>query len=140
MAVFRRERIATRYPSATTPIGWMIPKRRRWGNASWDPVAAEGAIVEVSLTGAAIVAPNRYFAPIGYRSRVVWGDHSGEVVIRRSAPYQGSSSLTLYGVEYVEQPSALGRALFDELTDPAGRHEARYSFDPGAAPPGGDQP
>lgn len=109
-----RSRIAQRYPVPTTAITWEVPKRRR-GGVSAKRYQAEAAIVEVSLMGAAIVAPERWAAVLGTRVAVRWGEVSGSVVIRRSEPMPGSTDLVRYGVEYLDNPSTLGLALYDRL-------------------------
>ena len=108
-----KQRLAQRHEVPTTPILWKVKRR---GRATLSRlVLAEAAVVEVSVMGAAIVAPDRWEAPVGSRVEVYWEGMSALVVVRRSAPYAGSSSLILYGVEYCDARSALGPALYERL-------------------------
>jgi hypothetical protein len=120
MSHIRRQRLAPRYAVRTTPIRWWVPKAK--GRAS-KPVLAEAAVVELSVVGAAIVSPNTWAAVVGTRVEASWGEYRGTLLIRRAVPYPGSSSLTLYGVEFGEQRSALGLALYEHLVVAAGLAE-----------------
>ena len=55
------QRIAQRFRVATTPIEWVVPKRRGL-DARSKSVLAEAAIIELSVMGAAIVAPLKWRA------------------------------------------------------------------------------
>ena len=100
MARSLRHRIAPRYPTATTPISWEVPKQGRRGpkpKLQW----AEAAIIELSAFGAAVVAPQEWAVPVGGRVQVRWGGLVGTVIVRRAAHYSRSSGLMLYGVSPV---------------------------------------
>ncbi|MCB0970428.1 MAG: hypothetical protein KDA97_02760 [Acidimicrobiales bacterium] len=117
MARSLRHRIAPRYPTATTPISWEVPKQGRRGpkpKLQW----AEAAIIELSAFGAAVVAPQEWAVPVGGRVQVRWGGLVGTVIVRRAAHYSRSSGLMLYGVEFAENPSDLSRALYEHLIVP----------------------
>ncbi len=114
MAPIGHQRIAQRFSVVTTPIWWKVPKRRGL-TARSKPVLAEAAIIEVSIMGAAIVAPLRWRAVVGSRVEVQWEDQTGFVLIRREVPYPNSTTLALYGVEYADNGSPLAKALFERL-------------------------
>ena len=114
MGPLGHQRIAQRFPVVTTPIRWKVPKRRGL-NARSKPVPAEGAIVEVSVMGAAIVSPLKWRAVVGSKVEVEWADQHGFVIVRREVPYPGSTTLAMYGVEYADSNSALAHALFEQL-------------------------
>lgn len=117
-----RKRIARRHDVPTIPIHWKIPKRRSGGLARRKPVKTEAAVIEVSVVGAGIVCPDTHEALVGSKAWVQWGDLTGWVIIRRAHPYEPAPHFTFYGVEYVEAPSELGRALFQHgVGDPAGQ-------------------
>lgn len=108
------QRIAQRFRVATTPIEWVVPKRRGL-DARSKSVLAEAAIIELSVMGAAIVAPLKWRAVTGTKVQVRWEDKTGLVLVRREVPFPGSSKVAMYGVEFADNPSELGRALFERL-------------------------
>ena len=117
MARNLRHRIAQRYPTVTTPIQWEVAKLGRRGpkpKLQW----AEAAIIELSAFGAAVVAPAEWAVPVGVRVKVRWGGLEGTVLVRREAHYSRSSGLKLYGVEFADNPSELGKALYEQLILP----------------------
>lgn len=120
MGPIGHQRIAQRFRVATTPIRWMVPKRRGL-NARSKPVLAEAAIIELSVMGAAIVSPLKWRALVGSKVEVEWQGRTGLVVVRREVPFPGSTTLAMYGVEYAENASPLGKALFETLVIEAGK-------------------
>ena len=117
MARHLRHRIAQRYPTVTTPIHWEVAKMGRRGpkpKLQW----AEAAIIELSSFGAAVVAPAEWCAPVGAKVQVRWGGLVGSVHVRREAHYSRSSGLKLYGIEFADNPSELGKALYEHLVLP----------------------
>jgi hypothetical protein len=132
----RRARLAPRFQVRTTPIRWWVPKAKRRASK---PVLAEAAVIEVSVVGAAIVCPNDWAPVVGTRVEASWGDVRGTVIIRRAVPYPGSAALTLYGVEYGEQRSALGMALYERLVVDAGALQVPADA-PVATPPASSLP
>jgi len=114
MGAIPHQRIAQRHAVPTTPIQWKVVRRRKRGNPT-KLVLAEAAIVEVSVMGAAIVAPAKWEAFVGTRVEVFWENLSGVVTVRRVSAFGGSSELYLYGVEYAGNNTPLGMALYDRL-------------------------
>ncbi|WP_426571526.1 hypothetical protein [Aquihabitans sp. McL0605] len=94
----------------TTPITWKVRKRGRTRLS-----VAEAAVVQLSVVGAAIVAPDRWEAPVGTRVEVFWEGYAAWVVVRREAPYQDTENFRIYGVEYCDARSELGPAIYDRL-------------------------
>ena len=66
MGPIGHQRIAQRFPVATTPIEWKVPKRRNVTPRS-RTMWAEAAVIELSVMGAAIVAPVRWRPIRGWR-------------------------------------------------------------------------
>ena len=121
------QRIAQRFRVATTPIQWVVPKRRGL-DARSKSVLAEAAIIELSVMGAAIVCPVKWRAVTGSRVQIEWQGITGYVHIRREVPFPGSNKLALYGVEFADNPSVVGKALFDHLVaGPAAASGARVA-------------
>lgn len=114
MGPIGHQRIAQRFPVATTPIEWKVPKRRNVtprSRTAW----AEAAIIELSVMGAAIVAPVKWRPIRGSKVEVRWEGRTGIVVVRREAPFPGSTTMALYGVEYADNHAALALDLFERL-------------------------
>lgn len=114
MGPIGHQRIAQRFTVATTPVRWKIP-RRRGLNARSKAVQAEAAVVELSVMGAAIVCPLKWRAVVGSKVEVEWEGHRSTVVVRREAPYPGSTTVALYGVEWTDSNATLAKALFERL-------------------------
>jgi len=110
----RHQRIAQRFPVATTPVEWKVPKRRG-ANPRSKSVWAEAAIIELSVMGAAVVAPLKWRALTGTKVEVRWQGLSGLVVIRREVPFPNSTTMAMYGVEYADNASAFAHELFERL-------------------------
>ena len=108
------ERIAQRYRVPTTPVEWAIP-RKSWVTGGQKLHREQAAIIELSVVGAAIVAPDSTALAIGSKVDVYWSGTKGSVIVRRIARYPGSTDLLLFGVEYGDNPSILGTALFEHL-------------------------
>lgn len=127
MAPLSHQRIAQRFRVATTPIRWMVPKRKGL-DARSKLVTAEAAVIELSVVGAAIVCPLKWRAVTGTRVQIEWEGITGFVVVRREVPFPGSSKLAMYGVEFSDNPSLVGKALFDHLVaEPAAAAGARVA-------------
>jgi hypothetical protein len=126
MGPIGHQRIAQRFSVATTPIEWVVPKRRGL-DARSKAVVAEAAIIELSVMGAAIVAPVQWRAVTGSKVQVRWQGHVGLVYIRREVPFRGSAKFALYGAEFADNPSELGRALFEELVAQPAAADARHA-------------
>jgi hypothetical protein len=114
MGPMGHQRIAQRFQVATTPIEWLVPKRRGL-DARSKPVVAEAAVIELSVMGAAIVCPLKWRAVTGTRVEVRWEGLTGLVLVRREVPFPGSTKVAMYGVEFADNPSELGRAMFERL-------------------------
>ena len=76
---------------------------------------AEAALIEVSIMGAAVVAPDRWEAYVGTRVEIFWEDFSAWVIVRRATSYHGAAGLVVYGVEYADTRAPLGVALYDRF-------------------------
>jgi hypothetical protein len=127
MGPIGHQRIAQRFRVATTPIEWLVPKRRGL-DARSKVVVAEAAVIEMSVMGAAIVCPLKWRAVTGSRVEVRWEGMSGLVLVRREVPFPGSTKVAMYGVEFADNPSELGKAMFDALVvEPAGVADARVA-------------
>lgn len=127
MAPIGHQRIAQRFRVATTPIRWTVPKRKGL-DARSKPVSAEAAIIELSVVGAAIVCPLKWCAVTGSKVQIEWEGIAGFVLIRREVPFPGSTKLAMYGVEFADNPSLVGKALFDHLVaEPAAAAGARVA-------------
>ena len=114
MGPIGHQRIAQRFPVATTPIRWKVPKRRGL-TARSKPVPAEGAIIELSIMGAAIVAPMTWRPIVGSRVQIEWNGLVGMVIIRREMSFRGSTTMAMYGVEHADNSSPLAKELFERL-------------------------
>ncbi len=114
MGPIRHQRIAQRFPVATTPVEWKVPKRRG-ANPRSKSVWAEAAIIELSVAGAAVVAPLKWRAITGSKVEVRWGDLSGLVVVRREVAFPRSTTMAMYGVEYADNASPFALNLFERL-------------------------
>jgi hypothetical protein len=114
MGPLGHQRIAQRFPVATTPIEWKVPKRRGATPRS-KTVWAEAAVIELSVMGAAVVAPIRWRALKGSKVEARWEGHEGVLIIRREVPFPGSESMALYGCEYADNASPLATELFERL-------------------------
>ena len=108
------ERIAQRYRVPTTVIEWAVP-RKSWITGGQKLQREQAAIIEVSVVGAAIVAPDDTAVAVGSKLDVYWTGVKGHIIVRRVTRYPGSDDLLLYGVEYADNPSILGAALFEHL-------------------------
>ncbi|MFN8019247.1 MAG: hypothetical protein U0P45_14150 [Acidimicrobiales bacterium] len=108
------ERIAQRYRVPTTPVQWDVPKKS-WITGGSKLHREQAAVIEVSVVGAAIVAPDTTALGIGSKVEVYWNGTKGNIIVRRVARYPGSTDLLLFGVEYADNPSILGTALFEHL-------------------------
>jgi hypothetical protein len=106
-----KQRLAQRYELPTTPIQWKVARRGRSSRL----VRVEAALVELSVMGAAIVAPAKQVAPVGAQVEVFWEGISGWVVVRRSDAYRGSAAFTIHGVEFCDGRSPLGPTMFERL-------------------------
>jgi len=127
MGPIRHQRIAQRFRVATTPIRWTVPKRKGL-DARSKLVTVEAAVIELSVMGAAIVCPLKWRAVTGSRVQIEWEGITGVVHIRREVPFPGSSKLAMYGVEFADNPSMVGKALFDHLVaGPAAASGARVA-------------
>jgi hypothetical protein len=115
MTTKRNWRITERHPVPTTEIMWKVPKRRVTGGLN-RPAFTEAAIVDLSTVGAGIVCPKAWVVNKGDVIEVAWNDLVGTVKVRRVAPFEGSSDLILYGVEFTPGAAAtLGSALYEQL-------------------------
>lgn len=123
-----KQRLAQRYEIPTEPIHWKVARRGR-------PrlTRVEAAVVELSVMGAAVVAPKKCEAPVGAQVEVFWQGIAGWVVIRRTDAYRGSDTFVIHGVEFVDAArSPLGPTMFERLVvEPA---DARAKAE-AAAPP-----
>ena len=133
------QRIAQRFPVATTEVAWLVPKRRGL-DARSKPVWTEAAVIEISVMGLAIVCPDKWRAVIGTRVDLRWEGMTGHILVRREAPFPRSTNLVMYGAEFADNPSELGRALFERLvTEPAEAENARLAAATAEAVIGGYQ-
>ena len=98
--------------------------------------SVQAALIEVSVMGAAIIAPEKWELTPGNRTEVTWEDFTGLVVVRRCAPYARKEGLYIYGVEYCDGRSLLGPALYDNLVVIPGAAQPPLPEDPGE--PGAD--
>ena len=80
-------------------------------------VKAEAAIIEISLMGVAIVAPDRWGVVVGNKLEVFWEDQVGWVWIRRMHSFPGSTKLMQYGAEYADPNSQLAAALYERYVN-----------------------
>ncbi|MCU1371575.1 MAG: hypothetical protein JWO77_2769 [Ilumatobacteraceae bacterium] len=126
MGPIGHQRIAQRFSVATTPIEWVVPKRRGL-DARSKAFRTEAAIIEVSVMGIAIVCPVAWRAVTGTKVKVHWEDQTGLVYIRREVPFRGSTKLALYGAEFADNPSELGRALFERLVAEPAAADTRHA-------------
>lgn len=127
MGPIGHQRIAQRFRVTTTPITWTVPKRKGL-DARSKAVTAEAAVIELSVMGAAIVCPVKWRAVTGSRVEIEWAGIRGHVYIRREVPFPGSKNLAMYGVEFADNPSVVGKALFDHLVaEPAAAAGARVA-------------
>ncbi|CAN5300510.1 hypothetical protein BH20ACT3_BH20ACT3_01810 [soil metagenome] len=107
-------RVGRRHPIRAVPITWRadLPpptgfrKRRRTG-----PLSAH--MVDLSVSGAAIVAPPASDLGVGSKVLIDFEGHPGRVLIRRVAPGPVASAGSLYGVEFAEPNGELTSALYD---------------------------
>ncbi len=159
MGTIGHQRVAQRVPVRTTPVEWRVFKRRG-ANPRSRAVWAEAAIIELSVMGAEIVAPLKWRAITGTKVEVRWEDQSGLVVIRREVPFPNSTTMAMYGVEYVNRHEAFALTLFERLVvqptmaataaeaaasvavpqppEPAGPRAPSISSEPVAQVPGGE--
>ncbi len=118
-----KQRLAQRHDVDLTPIEWKVARsgRRRL-------TLQQAAIVELSIVGAGIVAPDRFETPVGARIEIFWEDMSAWVLVRHLTPLVSTSNenLRIHGVEYLDARNQLGPALYERLVvEPAGRKAAR---------------
>jgi hypothetical protein len=127
MAPIGHQRIAQRFRVTTTPIHWLVPKRKGL-DARSKLYSTEAAVIELSVMGAAIVCPLKWRAVTGARVQIEWEGITGFVHIRREVPFPGSSKVAMYGVEFADNPSVVGKALFDHLVaEPAAKVGAKVA-------------
>jgi hypothetical protein len=76
-----------------------------------------GYLYELSVSGAAIVAPAAKDVQVGYPVAVDCMGVAGLVVVRRIEPYT-DPSYSVYGVEFSDQGGALAGTLYDTFLAP----------------------
>lgn len=140
MGPIGHQRIAQRFRVPTTPIHWHVAKRKGL-DARSKLLVVEAAVIEISVMGAAIVCPLKWRAVTGSRVEIEWEGIRGHVHIRREVPFPGSTKLAMYGVEFADNPSLVGKALFDHLVaEPAAAAGARVAAAAAEAVIGGYEP
>jgi hypothetical protein len=105
--VMTERRIGQRWPSSGLAIGWDLQRRGVRGRRF---VARDGIVLDVSFSGAAILAPVELGMTGGRVVTVAHGPQLGNVMIRRVMPTDRHDQV-VYGVEFIDTPDQLVEAL-----------------------------
>lgn len=108
-------RLGDRKPVEPTQIQWNVPasgwlKRFRRGEAQ------AGILQDVSVTGAAVVAPANPSITLGDMIPVSFGWIEGEVRVKRIDPHLDGSN-SIYGVEFERTDTPLAQAIHKVFLD-----------------------
>lgn len=106
-------RVGQRHPIESVPVTWRADLPRRSGLLRRRTGAQPAHMVDLSVSGAAVVAPAAGDLRVGSVVVVDYEGHAGRVVIRRIAAGPIASAGSLYGVEFSEPNGELTSALYD---------------------------
>jgi hypothetical protein len=103
-------RVGTRLPAQGVQVDWVVEERSRLGRTKLN--AVDAAMVEVSVTGAMLIAPRSRFVEVGTQAVVGLGDGRAVVSVRHIAPGPDDDHLG-YGVHFVEPDETFQNEVFD---------------------------
>ena len=110
--VNRSRRLGERLAVHGLVLGWNTRGRRtpRWKHRQFD----EADVIDVSVTGAQLLAPDDLRIIVGHRVTIVAGGAIGAVRVKRIVPVS-NGPLALYGVEFITLEPPLEALLFSRL-------------------------
>ena len=94
------KRLGKRQSTPDIRIGWRIDRETRRG-LRMKPDPQEGVIIDISVTGAGVLAPASDELRPGSRVRISFDSHEGTVSVRRIAP-TSDPAVSRYGVTFEE--------------------------------------
>lgn len=106
-------RVGSRHSVAWLEVGWRYWIGPPEEGGSRPVGTATGHLVDVSVTGAGVMAPASPYVGVGVAVALDFAGLHGGVVIRRVDAVNGEASARLYGVEFLDVHSELGVALGD---------------------------
>lgn len=110
--VNRSRRMGERLAVHGVVLSWDTRGRRspRWKRRRFD----EADVIDVSVSGAQLLAPDNQRIAVGHRVTIVAGGAIGVVRVKRIAPVT-HGPLAIFGVEFVTLEPALEALLFSQL-------------------------
>jgi hypothetical protein len=118
-SVTTERRIGQRWPSTGLAVGWDVHKRSGLRGRRY--VARDGIVLDVSVSGAAIIAPVDVEMTQGRVVAVAHGPHIGNVMIRRVMATDRHEQV-IYGVEFIDAPISLVSTLVERAADGPNAH------------------
>ncbi len=121
-------RLGRRYDAPRNRIDWRVD--RPLLGLPWVHRRSElGLLVNVSVSGAGVLAPDCMDLQPGSRVTIAFEGTTGEVIVRRISSC-GDESQNLYGIEFAEPSSALTTLVYDSFlagieTRPSVEHDSR---------------
>jgi hypothetical protein len=123
-SVTNERRIGRRWPSSGLAVGWDL--QRAGGIRRHRVRARDGVVLDVSVSGAAILAPIDDDLVAGRLLAVGHGRHIGHVLIRR-VQRSDRRDHAIYGVQFIDAPAGLVETLIElAAADPAPRAPHPY--------------
>ena len=116
-------RIGWRAPVVGVQLEWVLPRRRVFGVGVGSPRTAIGPVVDVSLTGAAVLGPASLPFGVGDVALLRHEGADSTVVIRRRAR-TGDPETDLFGVELGAVHPTLMRLIDSRIVEARARVQA----------------
>ena len=112
-SVTNERRIGRRWPSSGLAVGWDL--QRAGGIRRHRVRARDGLVLDVSVSGAAILAPVDDDLVAGRLLAVGHGHHVGHVLIRRVLRSDRRDQ-AIYGVQFIDAPTGLVEGLIAQAS------------------------
>ena len=122
-ASYGERRIGERFQTHEPRMGWCVPQKS--GNARRDrrrrKAVPECRFLDVSITGARLLAPQARDLHVGSRILLDYDGESTSVRIRRVEPH--NEAISVYGVSFVELGPRLKQIVYAADSARSRRHE-----------------
>jgi hypothetical protein len=121
-------RLGRRFKAPRNRIAWRLDRSVR--GVPWLRRRAEvGLLVDVSVSGAGVLAPDCMDLQPGSRVTIGFEGTRGQVIVRRISSC-GDESQNLYGIEFAEPGSPLTSVVYDTFlaepgVEPSAQHDSK---------------
>ncbi len=115
----QERRIGRRWSTASFVIAWNVGgKKDTWrGKRALPP--QEGQVLDISVSGASILAPSDQNLRLGSRLVVGFQRERSTVTVRRVSDVDDEDGSTLYGIEFIDAPAHMVSSLMERATGSA---------------------